>query len=95
MDNPTLPPVVNAAPLSAATHAERYYCRTCRAPLDGPHNWDRVRSHYCFGCEPNGVFVWVIDAHAECRLCTDCGEPFEHVPNSGDKWRCDKCRAQY
>ncbi len=29
------------------------------------------------------------------NLCVDCGSEIVHVPNSGDQWRCDPCRAQH
>ncbi len=43
---------------------------------------------------PSAAAVPQIPPHTELRSCMDCGEGFEHVPNSGDKWRCDKCRPQ-
>ena len=63
------------------------------------HYWDSLQSSKAVIMQHVAAVLDMSDAvphqYSERRLCTDCGEPFEHAPNSGDRWRCVPCRRQY
>lgn len=61
------------------------------------HYWDSLAPHKALILKHvrGALVAEVVEPYADIRPCMDCGEPFEYVPNSGDRSRCKKCRAQY